>query len=358
MAPVSVEAAIKLGFEKVLIQKGAGSAAHFSDEAYQQKGGVIAERTQVLEQADVLIGIHPLDAATLSGLPAQKIIIHQIGLGEAREAGEAARSRKLTLMGIDLIPRTTRAQAMDVLSSMATVAGYEAVLLASTHLDRFFPMFTSAAGTIPPSKVLVLGAGVAGLQAIATARKLGAVVEAFDVRKAAREEAQSLGAKFIEVEGAADDRSAGGYAVEQTEEYQRKQKELIHTHAMKSDVIICTAQIPGKRAPELIEKRTVDAMRSGSVIVDLAASTGGNCGYTVNDQTITQNGVCIIGDSNLASRMPADASTMYGRNLISYLKLFFADGQWQFPMEDDIVAASCITRDGEWYSERYKQLYL
>lgn len=358
MAPVSVEAALKLGFEKVLVQQGAGDSAHFSDNAYSAKGGTIASHEAILKEADVILRIHPLDAETISSIAGKKVLIHQVGMGEARESGEAAREKGLTLMGIDLIPRTTRAQAMDVLSSMATVAGYEAVLLASTHIDKFFPMFMSAAGTIPPAKVLVLGAGVAGLQAIATARKLGGVVEAFDVRKAAKEEAESLGAKFIEVEGAADDRSAGGYAVEQSEEYQRKQKELIHDHAVKSDVIICTAQIPGRRAPELIEKRTVEGMRPGSVIVDLAASTGGNCAYTVNDQTITQNGVCIIGDSNLASRMPADASTMFGRNLISYLKLFFADGAWNFPMEDDIVAASCITHEGKWYSERFKQLYL
>lgn len=358
MAPVSVEAAIKLGFEKVLIEKDAGSSAHFSDELYQSKGAVICSRAELLRDAEVLIGIHPMEASEIASLDAPKTIIHQIGMGDARSSGEAAQKKGLTLMGIDLIPRTTRAQAMDVLSSMATVAGYEAVLLAATHLDRFFPMFMSAAGTIPPSRVLILGAGVAGLQAIATARKLGGVVEAFDVRRAAREEAESLGAKFIEVEGAADDKAAGGYAVEQSEDYQRKQKELIHNHAVKADVIISTAQIPGKRAPELIEKKTVDAMRAGSVIVDLAASTGGNCGYTVNDQTIKQGGVTIIGDSNLASRMPADASTMYGRNLISYLKLFFLDGQWQFPMEDDIVAASCITHQGEWFSERYKQLYL
>lgn len=358
MAPVSVDAALKLGFEKVLIEKGAGEKAHFSDGLYEEKGGQIASREEVISNAEVIIGIHPMDADTILNISDKKTIIHQIGMGDAKASGEAAKEKGHTLMGIDLIPRTTRAQAMDVLSSMATVAGYEAVLLASTHLDRFFPMFMSAAGTIPPSKVLVLGAGVAGLQAIATARKLGAVVEAFDVRTAAKEEAESLGAKFIEVEGAADDAAAGGYAVEQSEEYQRKQKQMVHEHAIKSDVIISTAQIPGRKAPELIEKRTVEEMRPGSVIVDLAASTGGNCHYTVNDQVIDQNGVCIIGDSNLASRMPADASTMYGRNLISYLKLFFADGQWTFPLEDDIVAASCITHDGKWLSERYKQLYL
>lgn len=358
MAPVSVEAAKKLGFERVLIASDAGGGAHFSDALYREKGAEPVSAGDLLQQADVLIGIHPLSAAQIASLPGKKVLIHQIGLGASRETAEAAAAGGHTLMAIDLIPRTTRAQAMDVLSSMATVAGYEAVLLAATRLDRFFPMFMSAAGTIPPSRILVLGAGVAGLQAIATARKLGGVVEAFDVRRAAKEEAQSLGAKFIEVEGAADDSGAGGYAVEQSEEFLAKQRQLVHDHAVKSDVVITTAQIPGKKAPELLEKRTVDAMRPGSVIVDMAASTGGNCSYTVNNDTIVHKGITIIGDSNLAARMPADASTMYGRNLLAYLKLFFVTGNWSIPMEDDIVAASCVTHEGQWYSERFKQLYL
>ena len=198
--------------------------------------------------------------------------------------------QSLTSFSLDTIPRTTRAQAMDILSSMATVAGYKAVLDAALHLPKFFPMFMSAAGTIKPARVLILGAGVAGLQAIATARKLGAVVEVFDVRAAVKEEVQSLGGKFIEVEGAKDDKAAGGYAVEQTEEFKQKQRQLIHDHAVKANVIITTAQIPGRKAPLLVTRETVEGMLPGSVIIDLAASTGGNCEVTENGKTIERNG--------------------------------------------------------------------
>lgn len=358
VAPVSIEPLLKLGVESILVEENAGKWAHFTDELYGEKGAKTASAEEILKGADVIIRIHPFSETEWKALTTPKVVLHQVGMGDATRTGQLAQAGGHTLLGIDLIPRTTRAQAMDVLSSMATVAGYEAVLLSATHFNRFFPMFMSAAGTIPPAKVLVLGAGVAGLQAIATAKKLGAVVEAFDVRTAAREEAESIGAKFIEVAGAAEEREAGGYAIEQTEDYLRKQKQLIYDHAVKSDIIICTAQIPGRPAPVLIPENTLDAMRPGSVLVDLAASTGGNCAATNNDETIDYKGITIIGDSNLAARMPADASVMYGRNLTAYMKLFFADGQWQFPLEDDIVAASCVTHEGEFISERFKQLYL
>ena len=246
---------------------------------------------------------------------------------------------------------------MDVLSSMATVAGYKAVLLAASHSPRFFPMFMTAAGSIIPSKVLVLGAGVAGLQAIATARRLGAVVEAFDVRTAAEEEVKSLGAKFVKVEGATDDKSAGGYAVEQSEEYKAKQQALIQEHAAKANIIICTAQIPGRKAPVLITKETVSNMAEGSVIVDLAASTGGNCELTDNDKISQKHGVTIIGDSKLASSMPLDASKMYGKNMINFLKLLIdAEGNLNLNWEDDILANTCVTHAGEVMSSRVKNI--
>ena len=258
---------------------------------------------------------------------------------------------------MDNVPRTTRAQAMDILSSMATVAGYKAVLMAASHSPRFFPMFMTAAGSIIPSKVLVLGAGVAGLQAIATARRLGAVVEAFDVRAAAEEEVKSLGAKFIKVEGAKDEATAGGYAVEQSEEYKAKQQALIQEHAKKSNIIICTAQIPGRKAPLLITKETVAEMVPGSVIIDLAASSGGNCELTQDNQTINSNGVSIIGNSNLPSTMPLDASKMYGKNMVNFLKLIIGEfGALNLNWDDDIVFNTCVTHQGSIQSERVKSI--
>ena len=247
---------------------------------------------------------------------------------------------------------------MDVLSSMATVAGYRAVLEAAFHLPTFFPMFMSAAGTIRPAKVLILGAGVAGLQATATARKLGAVVEAFDVRSAVKEEVQSLGATFVEVEGAVDDASAGGYAVEQSEEFKKKQGELIQEHTLRSDVVICTAQIPGRKAPVLVKKETVENMKPGSVIIDLAASTGGNCELTENDKTVIKYGVRIIGNSNYPAGMPVDASRMYGKNLINFIKLIIdEEGNMNLNFEDEIVKGACITYNKEIINERVKSIF-
>ena len=244
-----------------------------------------------------------------------------------------------------MIPRTTLAQSMDVLSSMASIAGYKAVLSAAHHLDRYFPMMMTAAGTIRPAKVLVLGAGVAGLQAIATARKLGAMVEAFDVRKASKEEVESLGAKFVEVEGAKDDAEAGGYAVEQSEDFIKRQKKEVQDRAIKSDVIITTAQLRGRKAPVLVETETVEMMQKGSVIVDLAASTGGNCALTKDGEKYNHNGVLIIGNSNLAAEMPKDASTLFSNNAMNFLKLLVDEnGAINVDLENEILNASLITK--------------
>jgi H+-translocating NAD(P) transhydrogenase subunit alpha len=238
-----------------------------------------------------------------------------------RELVKTFQKMKITTFSLDSIPRTTRAQAMDILSSMATVAGYKAVLEAALRLPTFFPMFMTAAGTIRPANVLILGAGVAGLQAVATARRLGAQVYVFDVRSAVKEEVKSLGGKFVEVEGATEDAAAGGYAVEQTEEYKQRQQEAINSQAVKSEVIICTAQIPGRKAPLLISRETVEKMKKGSVIIDLAASTGGNCEVTKNDETIVHTGVTVIGQSNYPAQTPLDASRMFGKNVLNFLKL-------------------------------------
>lgn len=355
VAPDSVAALLKLGIGKVLVEQGAGGTAFFNDASYEAQGAQVADRNTVLKQSQIIVKIHPLEAADIKQLSAGQIVIGQMNPLGRSEVIDPLLQSNLSVFSLDMAPRSTRAQALDVLSSMATVAGYKAVLMAATHLPTFFPMFMTAAGTIKPAKVLILGAGVAGLQAIATAKRLGAVVEAFDVRAAAKEEVLSLGAKFVEVEGATDDKGAGGYAVEQSEEFKQRQAQLIHEHAVAADVIICTAQIPGRKAPVLIRKATVEGMKNGAVIVDLAASTGGNCELTENNKTIrTSSGVEIIGDSNLPSSTPKDASVMYGKNIVNFMKLIVIKGELNLNFEDDIVAATCIAHQGQVVSERVK----
>jgi NAD(P) transhydrogenase subunit alpha len=261
----------------------------------------------------------------------------------------------ITTFSLDMLPRTTRAQSMDVLSSQANIAGYKAVLLAANLYPRYFPMFMTAAGSIAPAKLLVLGAGVAGLQAIATARRLGAVVEVFDTRPAVKEEVLSLGAKFVEVEGAADPSQAGGYAVEQTEEYKQKQQQRISDSIAKSDIVITTAQIPGKKAPILITEDMLKNMRNGSIIIDLAASAGGNTPFTKNNETVDYNGVSIIGNSNLPASMPSDASKLYGKNILNFLQLITTkEGELNLNWDDDLVKGCCITHNGAIVHDRVK----
>ncbi|MEM7101619.1 MAG: Re/Si-specific NAD(P)(+) transhydrogenase subunit alpha [Bacteroidota bacterium] len=355
--PEHVAGLEKLKIEKLLVEKGAGNKAFFSDDDYTKAGAEVVNLDDLVQKADVIASIHKPSDEVLKKIPKDKILIGNYGplfnLDIARQMCDLG----LTSFSLDLVPRTTRAQAMDVLSSMATAAGYKAVLQAAAKLPKFFPMFMTAAGTIRPSKVLILGAGVAGLQAIATARRLGAVVEAFDVRLAAKEEVLSLGAKFVEVEGATDDVSAGGYAVEQTEEYKKRQSELIKEHAENADVVICTAQIPGRKAPLLVPKETVEKMKPGSVIVDLAASTGGNCEVTQNDKTIEHDGVYVIGDSNLSSSIASDASKMFGRNIINFLKIVVdKEGQLNLNFEDELVTGSCLSHEGNVLNERVKNI--
>jgi NAD(P) transhydrogenase subunit alpha len=262
-----------------------------------------------------------------------------------KEKMEAWSASGVTVFSMELLPRTTRAQTMDILSSQANIAGYKAVLLAANTYGRYFPMFMTAAGSIAPAKVLILGAGVAGLQAIATARRLGSVVEVFDTRPAVKEEVMSLGAKFVEVEGAADASSAGGYAVEQTEEYKLKQQQRIAESVAKADIIITTAQIPGRKAPILITSAMLDSMRTGSVIIDLAAATGGNTPETKNNETVVHKGVTIIGNSNLPATMPSDASKLYGKNIMNFMQLIIdKEGKLNINMEDDLVIGSLAVK--------------
>ncbi len=355
VTPDTISALQKLGIGNILVEKGAGERAFCPDADYKEAGAEVVSEKDVFGKADILVKIQRMTDAQLKQLRKGQVVIGQFNPLWEPGLVKPLHKAGVEAFSLDLLPRSTRAQAMDVLSSMATVAGYKAVLLAATHLPRFFPMFMTAAGTIKPAKVLIIGAGVAGLQAIATARRLGAMVEAFDVRTAAKEEVLSLGAKFVEVEGAVESEAAGGYAVEQTEEYKKKQAEAVHEHSMNADVIICTAQIPGRKAPLIIHKATVEGMQPGSVIVDLAASTGGNCEVTENDKTIQHKGVTVIGDSNLPSSMPRDASAMFSKNVLNFLKLMVKDGNVDLNFEDDIIAATCVSHEGQVVSERLRQ---
>jgi NAD(P) transhydrogenase subunit alpha len=342
---------------QVMVESGAGAAAFAADDTYRAMNVSTASRNEMLQTSDVILSIHPLNAPDLEQVKPDTVIIgvfqplfhHELMKGWAR--------KPLTTFSLDMIPRTTRAQSMDVLSSQANIAGYRAVLLAATLFPRYFPMFMTAAGSIAPAKVLVLGAGVAGLQAIATARRLGAVVEVSDTRPAVKEEVMSLGAKFIEVDGGADASKAGGYAVEQSEEYKQKQQERLAAAVAKSDIIIATAQIPGKKAPLLVTEAMLNSMKPGSVVIDLAAATGGNVFATKNNETVRHNGVTIVGNSNLAADMPSDASKLYGKNVLNFLQLIMdAEGELKLNFEDDIVKGSCITHGGNIVHERVEQL--
>lgn len=336
----------------VWVESGAGDKAFCGDQEYVQAGALIQPRATILSDADICLSIHAPLAQEISAMGQRVLIGVYQPLYHVTEMQQWAASG-LTCFSLDMLPRTTRAQAMDVLSSQANIAGYKAVLTAAAIYPRYFPMFMTAAGSIKPAKVLILGAGVAGLQAIATAKRLGAVVEVFDTRPAVKEEVMSLGAKFIEVEGAADASQAGGYAVEQTEEYKQKQQQKIVDSIAKADIVITTAQIPGKKAPILITEPMLQSMRPGSVIVDLAAATGGNTPCTKNNETISVNGVTIVGNSSLQSTAPSDASKVYGKNVLNFLQLISTkEGQLQLNWEDELVKGSCITHNGAVVHER------
>ena len=356
MLPGEAAGLKKLGVD-IIVENDAGKNAFISDEEYKAAGVTPSSRKEILAKSDLLLSVNPLPEEDLKSCREGQVLCSVLNPTENSGWLEKARLQGLTVLALDLVPRTTRAQAMDILSSMATVSGYKAVLHAASLLPRFFPMFMSAAGTIKPSRVLILGAGVAGLQAIAIARKLGAVVEVFDVRSAVKEEVKSLGGKFIEVEGAKEDAAAGGYAVEQTEEFKKKQQELIQQRAVAADVVIATAQIPGRKAPVLLLKETVYKMKQGSVIIDLAASTGGNCELTINGKNEVVNGVTIIGKSDYPSDMPTDASKMFGSNIINLLKIMIdKQGNLVLNMQDDIINGTTAVHAKEYVSQRVKQM--
>ena len=353
LVPAEVAALAKVGIE-VAVEAGAGGEAAFSDEAFQQAGATVCpSAAQALAGSDVVVKVNPPatggngDADEVAGLPEGIVLISFISPMANLELVRRLADARVTALAMDQVPRITRAQKMDALSSQATVAGYRASLLAATRLGKFLPMFMTAAGTIPPAKVLILGAGVAGLQAIATARRLGAVVEAFDVRPAVKEQVQSLGARFLEAELDESAEDEGGYARALSKEQHERELELIGGRLPDMDAVITTANIPGARAPVLITRAMVESMRPGSVIIDLAGESGGNCELSQHGKVVRHGGVIITAPENLPSELPTHASQMYARNVSSFLRDLVEDGQLKLDFDDEVVSGSCVTHEGE-----------
>jgi NAD(P) transhydrogenase subunit alpha len=352
LVPETVARLVKAG-QEVVVETGAGEAAGFTDDAYRQAGAQIAPGAAgTCEAASIVVKVRELRENAAIGrheadlVPEGAVYVSFLGRDKASEAVQKLAARKVTAFSMEMIPRTSRAQSMDALSSMAGVAGYKAALWGANALGKFFPLKMTAAGTIAPANVFVLGAGVAGLEALATSRKLGAVVEAYDVRPAVKEEVESLGGKFVQLELEQKDVvAAGGYAKELSAEDQQRVKDLLAKHVAKSDVVITTAAIPGRKAPVLVTEAMVKSMRPGSVIVDLAAETGGNCELTVAGETTVKYGVTIMGPLNVPGSLPFHASQMYSRNMHSLLKLMInKEGKLHLDFEDDIIRDTCITR--------------
>jgi NAD(P) transhydrogenase subunit alpha len=338
----------------LLLESGAGAAASFADAAYKDTE-IAADARAVLARSDVLLKVQPPSPEEIGALREGAVVIGYLAPHLAPERTRALRDRRLTAFAMELLPRTTRAQAMDVLSSQANIAGYKAVLIAAEASPKFFPMLTTAAGTIRPSRVLVIGAGVAGLQAIATARRLGAQVDGFDVRPETKEQIQSLGAKFLDLGVSAA--GSGGYARELTPEERAQQQAALAEHVKGVDVIVTTAAVPGRKAPRIISKAMVEGMKAGSVIVDIAAETGGNCELTEpGSNVVTANGVTIIGPLNLPASTPIHASEMYARNLYNFLELSIKDGALALDWSDELIAKTCLTHAGEIKHEATRQL--
>ncbi|RUL63925.1 NAD(P) transhydrogenase subunit alpha [Dyella dinghuensis] len=328
---------------RVLLEHGAGSSAGFPDASYGD--AEFADKDQVLQQADLLACVLPPEDASITRLREGSIVVGQLRPHGAPTRIEALAQRKVTAFSLELLPRTTRAQAMDVLSSQAAVAGYRAMLIAAENSPKFFPMLTTAAGTIRPSRVLVIGAGVAGLQAIATARRLGAQIEGYDVRPETREQIESLGAKFLDLGVSAA--GSGGYARELTAEERAAQQQALADHLKVFDAVVTTAAVPGRAAPKILTKAMVEGMKPGALIVDLAADSGGNCELTQPGERVEHGGVTILGPLNLAAGAPLHASEMYARNVYNFAELLIRENSLQPDFNDELVAKSCVTRGGE-----------
>ena len=346
--PGTVKELVKLGLN-VFVESEAGSNAHFSDEAYANAGATILDsKKDIFSKADIVLKVMPPTLDQIVLLQPKSTMISLCQTTVDLDTVKALKEQTVTGFSMHLIPRTTLAQKMDALSSQANIAGYKAVLMAASKLGVYMPLLMTAAGTIRPAKVLVLGAGVAGLQAIATAKRLGSQVEAFDVRPVVKEQVESLGAKFIEVESKDDEGIGdGGYAKETSDDYKKRQQELIHDHISKSDVVVTTALIPGRPAPILITNSMVDAMKPGSIIMDLASENGGNCELTKKDEIIVHNGVTIDGTSNIPGSMPVHASELYAKNITAFLAYMIKDGELELDLNDEIISGALYTHLGE-----------
>ncbi|TDI81510.1 MAG: Re/Si-specific NAD(P)(+) transhydrogenase subunit alpha [Betaproteobacteria bacterium] len=351
--PETVKKFTAKGFHVVLVQSGAGFGASISDEAYKEVGATIVNNAaELYSQSQIVLKVHAPESSELTMMRKNAILLGLLSPHRA-DGIDILAKHGLTAFAMEKLPRISRAQSMDVLSSQANIAGYKAVLVAANVYQKFFPMLMTAAGTVKAARVLVLGAGVAGLQAIATAKRLGAVIEAFDVRPVAKEQVESLGAKFVEVplsnEERAQAETAGGYAREMSDDYKRRQGELVHQRATAADIIITTALIPGRPAPVLINEETVRAMKPGSVIVDMAIEAGGNCPLSELDKTVVKHGVHLIGIANLPGLVAADSSALYARNLLNFLSLMFDanSGEFKLNREDEIIAGTLVCIDGE-----------
>jgi len=355
LVPLGVKALLKAGLE-VTVQAGAGSASSISDAEYKEAGASIAASTEeALGGAGMVLAVNAPPVEDVTSMSEGTILVSFLSPLTSPDLVRALASSKITGISMEMVPRITRAQSMDALSSQATVAGYKAVLIAADHLPKFLPMFTTAAGTIRPAKALVLGAGVAGLQAIATARRLGAVVQAFDVRPAVKEQVESLGASFLETVEEVAAEGEGGYAKELSEDQHQKELDLIAGAIVDCDIVITTAQIPGRDAPLLITEDMVRSMRPGSVIIDLASESGGNCALTQSGDTVVENGVQIIGPVNLPTGIPVHASQMYSKNIVTLVSEFIGEeGRIELDFENDVIGPSTVTHQGEVTNERVK----
>ena len=359
VVPQEVKTLVKRGLQ-VVVESGAGTAAGVSDDAYRTAGATLAPTAaEALAGAKIVLRVNPPSLTApdeVAPLEKDSILVSFLGPLNNPQLVKRLASAGITAISMEMVPRITRAQSMDALSSQATVAGYKAVLLAAEHLPKFLPMFTTAAGTIRPAKALVLGAGVAGLQAIATARRLGAVVEAFDVRPAVKEQVQSLGAKFLQAEHEVTAEGEGGYAKELSEEQHERELELIGNAIVEADIVITTAQIPGRDAPLLVTEEMLATMRPGSVIVDLASESGGNCARTKSGETVVVHGVQILGPVNLPASVPVHASQMYSKNIVTLLgEIVGDDGQLALDFENDVIGPATVTHAGEIRNERVRQ---
>lgn len=345
VTPTVTAAWVKQGFE-VHIETGAGDKSWFSDQNYIDAGAKVADRSAILGQANVVMKINPPAADEIAALPEGCTFISLLYHRSDSATIQALNTRRISAISLDAIPRISRAQSMDVLSSQANLAGYRAVVKGASHLDKIFPLLMTAAGTVTPAKVLIFGVGVAGLQAIATAKRLGAVVEATDVRPETKEQVESLGGKFIEVKGA-EVGSEGGYAKEATEEYRAKQREAVNKSLAQADLVITTALVPGRKAPILVDQEQLNMMKPGSVLVDMAAEQGGNCVMTKPDEVIEHRGVRIVGACNMASELPVNASELFARNLVELMKLIAPKSELVLDTNDEIVAGCLICHNGE-----------